>query len=152
MIDRFVELLVELSTELGVELYPDKKGACQLVIEDTLHVQLEPDARGESLLMATFICDIPPGKYRENILRDALKSNNPFPQVGTLAYSDRNNKLSLFSYLPFIELTGSKLAEHLNKFIDKANQWRSGVENGNTSHLVTPAAKPSSGGMFGLKP
>lgn len=96
MIDRFPELLQELATELDIDLYPDKRGACKLVTEDGLHVQMEVDVRQESLLIASFICEIPPGKFRENILRDALKSNGPFPKNGTLAYSERNNKLTLF--------------------------------------------------------
>jgi hypothetical protein len=151
MIDRFEELLRELSVEYGVTLHPDRKGACKLKINEALQVQIECDAHQENLLVATFICDIPPGKFRENILRDALKTNGPFPKNGTLAYSDRNNKLVLFSYLRMQNLTGKKLAEFLSAFVDKANQWRIGVESGHTAHLAAPAAKPP-GGMFGMKP
>jgi len=151
MIDRFEELLNELSIEYNLSLHPDKKGACKLKINDTIHIQLECDAGQENLLVATFICDIPPGKYRENILKDALKANNPFPVHGTLAYSDRNNKLVLFCYLRMAQLTGKKLAEFLVTFLDKANQWRIGVESGHTSHLAAPQIKGTSG-TFGMKP
>jgi hypothetical protein len=152
MIDRFPELLQELATELDIDLYPDKRGACKLVTEDGLHVQMEVDIRQESLLIASFICEIPPGKFRENILRDALKSNGPFPKNGTLAYSDRNNKLTLFSHLRIAHLTGRKIAEFLGVFIDKANQWRKAVDTGNTSHLITMTSPKPTSGMFGLKP
>jgi hypothetical protein len=151
MIDRFEELLNELGTELGITLHPDRKGACKLKINEALHVQIECDAHQENLLIATFICDIPPGKFRENILKDALKSNGPFPLNGTLAYSDRNNKLVLFSYFRLANLTGKQLAEFLNSFVDKANNWRIGVETGHTSHLISTSLKPTSG-MFGMKP
>lgn len=151
MIDRFEELLNELGVELGITLHPDRKGACKLKINETSHIQIECDAHQENLLVATFICDIPPGKFRENILKDALKSNGPFPVNGTLAYSDRNNKLVLFSYFRFGSLTGKKLAEFLAAFVDKANNWRIGVETGHTSHLISPSLKPPSG-MFGMKP
>src|SRR5277367_5219942 len=110
MIDRFEELLNELSTELATPLHTDRKGACKLKINETFHVQLECDAHQENLLVATFICDVPPGKYRENILRDALKANWPFPKNGTLAYSDRNNKLVLFSNFQLANMNGKKLA------------------------------------------
>jgi hypothetical protein len=150
MIDRFEALLNELSAELGTALHPDRKGACKLKINEIFHVQIECDAHQENLLVATFICDIPPGKYRENILKDALKANGPFPKNGTLAYSDRNNKLVLFSYLRLSNLTGKKLTEFLSAFLDKANNWRIGVETGHTAHLVAFPSKQASG-MFGMK-
>jgi hypothetical protein len=136
MTDPFEALLQELSAELGIALHPDRKGACKLKINETFHVQLECDAHQENLLVAAFICDVPPGKYRENILRDALKANWPFPKNGTLAYSDRNNKLVLFSYFRLANVNGKKLAEFLTVFLDKANNWGIGVETGHTAHLV----------------
>ena len=148
--DRFQELLNELSIQLGTSLHPDKRGACRLKMNE-LHIQLECDPKQENLLVATFICELPPGKLRENILRDALKTNGPFPKNGTLAYSDRHNKLTLFTYLHLASLTGQKLAEFLFEFLDKANHWRAGVETGQTSQLVTSFTKPASG-MFGLNP
>jgi len=151
MLDPFESLLSELGAELGTSLHPDRKGACKLKINDTFHVQLECDAHQENLLVATFICDVPPGKYRENILRDALKANWPFPKNGTLAYSDRNNKLVLFSHFRLIHLNGKKLADFLTIFLDKANNWRIGVETGHTAHLAATAIKPSTG-LFGMKP
>jgi hypothetical protein len=151
MIDRFEELLKELGIALSIALHPDRLGACKLRIGDECHVQLECDAHQENLLIATFICDVPPGKFRENILKDALKSNGPFPKNGTLAYSERNNKLVLFSYLRISNLHGSTLAEFLNALVDKANAWRMGVETGHTSQLVAQTLKSASG-IFGLKP
>ncbi len=138
MTDPFEALLQELGAELGITLHPDRKGACKLKINETFHVQLESDGHQENLLVAAFVCDVPPGKYRENILRDALKANWPFPQNGTLAYSDRNNKLVLFSYFRIANVNGKKLAEFLTVFLDKANNWRIGVETGHTAHLVPP--------------
>lgn len=150
--DRFEELLKELSVELNVSLHPDRRGACKLRINETLHVQLECDAPQENLLIATFICEIPPGKFRENILKDALKSNNgPFPVNGTLSYSERNNQLALFSLLRLSSLTGKFLADFLTAFVEKANHWRTGVETGNTASLVSRSSKSSSDNIFGLK-
>lgn len=149
MIDPFEELLSELGNEYGISLHLDKMNACTLKINDQFHVQLECDAHQENILAVTFICDIPPGKFRENILRDALKSNEPFPKNGTLAYSDRNNKLALFSHLRLANINGHKLAEFLNAFLEKADQWRIGVETGQTASLISQSTK-SSGNNFGI--
>lgn len=151
MVDPFEALISELGIELGVALHLDKKGACKLKINEMFDVQLETDAHQENLLIAAFIGDVPPGKYRENILRDTLKANWPFPKNGTLAYSDRNNKLVLFSYFRLANLNGKKLAEFLGIFIDKANNWRIGMETGHTAHLISVPAKTSDG-IFGMKP
>lgn len=151
MIDRFEELINELGIEYEITLHPDRLGCAKLQFGEDLYVQLECDAHQENLLMATFICELPPGKFRENILRDALKSNGPFPIDGTLAYSDRNNQLVLFSYIRLINLSGKKLAELLNNFLTKMENWRTGVETGHTSHLTTSESKPPSN-IFNIKP
>jgi hypothetical protein len=150
MIDRFTELLNELSIEFGITLHPDKRGACRLKIDNASPIQLECDQKQESLLIATFICEVPPGKLRENIFKDALKANGPFPTYGTLSYSDRNNQLALFAHLRLAHLTGKKLAEFLLPFLEKANSWKRGVETGATAQLSASPTKSSSG-MFGLK-
>lgn len=148
--DRFEELLKELNQEIGLTLHPDRRGACKLSINETLHVQLECDPTQEKLLVATFVGEIPPGKFRENILKDSLKANSPFPVFGTLAYSERNNQLVLFTYLPFSNLTGKSLVDFLVSFIEKADLWRIGMETGNTANLLTTQPKSLSN-PFGLK-
>jgi len=135
MIDRFEELLKELGDQYSIALHPDKLGACKLHIDNTLHVQLECDAHQENLLLATFICDIPPGKFRENILKDGLQANSNRAHGSVLAYSDKNNQLTLFQYLRLADLNGQKLADSLATFVERANLWRTGVETGQTHNL-----------------
>lgn len=147
--DRFEELLQELSVEFGLPFHPDRRGACKLKINDSFHVQLECDAPQENLLIAAFICEIPPGKFRENILKDALKSNGPFPTIGTLSYAERNNQLALYATLRLSNLNGKILADFLTAFVEKAGSWRLGVETGNTANLLPQQAKRS-GSIFGL--
>lgn len=150
MIDRFEELLKELGAEFGTSLHLDKRGACRLNVNENMTIQLECDGPHEKLLVATFICDLPPGKFRENILRDALKANGPFPENGTLGYSSKNNQLALFKYFKISETNAKTLADFLVLFAEKAGKWRQAVENGTTATLVSNASHPPSG-MFGLK-
>ena len=151
MIDQFHELLSSLGTQLKLPLQPDKKGACTLVIRNLFSVQIEYDPSRQRILIAAFLCDVPPGKLRENILRDALKSHFPYPEIGTFGYSERNNKLSLFLYTPLSGLTGEKCAQLLSSFIEKASKWKEAIELGQTTALVhgggVSELKP-----FGLKP
>ncbi len=151
MIDQFHELLQELGNKLGITLHPDKHGACKLNINQASYVQLEYEPSHHRILIATFICEIPPGKLRENILRDGLKANFPFPEHGTLCYCERNNQLTLFSYLPFSGITGDKLAVEFHYFVEKAQKWREAVESGQTHALVGSTPKTQDANPFGLK-
>ena len=128
--DRFHDILHQLGEIIHVPLYPDKHRACRLNINDLLHVQIDEDSNQERLLIAAFIGDVPPGKFRENLFRECLKANHVFPRFGTLGYSERNNKLTLFEYVALPQLNGEMLADILAKFIEKAESWRHGLQNG----------------------
>jgi hypothetical protein len=151
VIDQFQEVLVSLGQQLGLPLHPDKMGACRLNVRNLFSIQLEYEPARERILIASFLCDIPPGKLRENILRDALKANFPYPELGSFGYSERNNKLSLFFYLSLHGLTGVKLAALLSTFIEKATKWKQAVELGQTGTLVLTGSS-SEIKPFGLKP
>lgn len=148
MIDQFHELLQGLGQQLGVALHPDKRGACKLNIRNQFQIQIEYEPSYERILMASFICDIPPGKLRENILRDALKANYPFPQLGTLSYCERNNKLTLFLYLSLHGLNPDKLAVLLTHFIEKAKAWKEAAETGQSVSLPSSAQGAKSFGLL----
>ena len=74
-----------------------------------------------------------------------------FPETGTLAFSERNNQLTFFEFVPAVELTGEKLFVFLETFVENALPWKEAVETGKT---LPTAGKPNQGdnGLFGLKP
>lgn len=151
MIDRFEEILRELGIEYGLPLHPDHRGACKLLINETMQLQIEYRQEHQALLALTFICEIPPGKFRENVLRTALKANHFSPTKSLLGYSDKNNQLALFQQIPLTLLTGKKLAELLTLFINKADEWRQRVQTGDLATLFSPTYSQGKGkGMFGL--
>lgn len=151
MTDRFREVLNELSLLLNTPLDPDRHGACRLRVGETLHIQIECQEEKHRLLIATFLGEIPPGKFRANVLKDALKSNYVYPKIGILSYAERLHQLSLFDYISMYQLSGQRLLNHLNAFIEKAERWRLGIETGNTTALA-PAAQPPSSNPFNLRP
>lgn len=149
--DRFAQILFDLGKEIGVELYPDPNRICQINYQDELHLQIHYDESSQQLLFASFLCDVPPGKYREKLLRSALQSNNEYPRIGTLAYSERNNQLTLFEYIPAVNVQIDKLFQFLQAFIEKGISWKNAIERG----LPLPVSPPKSSqgpSMFGMKP
>ncbi|MFS8563412.1 MAG: CesT family type III secretion system chaperone [Rhabdochlamydiaceae bacterium] len=65
--DRFLLLLDDLGTLIGLPLHVNQKGLCQININNQLHIQLANESEKERILVATFVSDIPPGKFKENI-------------------------------------------------------------------------------------
>ncbi|NGX58996.1 MAG: hypothetical protein KR126chlam3_00140 [Chlamydiae bacterium] len=148
--DRFSQILYDLGKQIDSSLYPDPNRICQLNYQDELHIQIQYDEPKEQIFLASFICDVPPGKYREKLLRAGLVSNNEYPRVGTLSFSEKNNKLTLIEYVPAPNLSGEKLFKILQEFIEKAKTWKDAVENGRALPIKPP--KGDNEKIFGMKP
>jgi hypothetical protein len=128
--ERFDELLIELGKLLDIPLHADKHRACRLRVNDVLDVQIESSQSKDQLVIASFLAEIPPGKFRETVLKEALKANSVFPRLGTFAYFENTSQLVLFDFLPLHQLSGDALQTYLLQFIDKATLWKTGVETG----------------------
>ncbi len=140
--DPFHSLLESLGSLIGVPLHPDHGQKCRLNINHQTFVQLEDETHKNRILIAAFICDIPLGKFRELVLKEALKENNLYPRVATFSYCEKNNKLSLFMYAYYTELNGEKLADILATFLEKLFNWKTGIETG---HLPQRSPTEASG-------
>ncbi|HEY4254763.1 MAG TPA: CesT family type III secretion system chaperone [Chlamydiales bacterium] len=134
MIDRFEELLAELGVQLDLPLKSDRNHFCTLQIGPNLLIQLQTDAAFEKLLIISKVAEIPPGKFRENILKEALKANGKKdPRVGVFAYLTQINQLVLFQRYPFDLLNGERLAELLGPFIETAENWKKAIASGRSA-------------------
>lgn len=128
--DRFAILLADLGSLINVPLHPDAKRACRLNIDGKLHLQMQDEPEKDRILVATMIGDVPPGKFRENILRETLKENSLYPRFATLGYAERSNKLALFSHVYYPGLHGNSMADFLEAFIEKSLAWKTALETG----------------------
>ncbi len=130
----FEELLAELGNALGVSLNADSNNSCTLLVDEKLKVQLEMQKEKDRLLMGARVGVVDPGRFRENVLIEALKENNlPYPQVGIFGYSPKNNQLALYDTLDLDDLTGEKLANYLSLFIGKSLEWKNALESGHSA-------------------
>lgn len=136
MTDRFAELLHELGKHLHLPLHVDKHSACSIQTAENLLIQLELDISQENLFIFSKIVEIPPGKFRENVLSHALKANAlSDPRAGIFGYLDRSNQLILFQRYPLAILSGERLAGLIGSFLELGNAWRSATENGRLAPL-----------------
>jgi hypothetical protein len=148
--DPFELLIQQLGAVLNVPLHVDRNHACAIKVHNQLTVQLQIDDAQENLLIASFICEVPPGKFRENVFCEALKANHlPDPRTGILGFVSINNRLTLHQRYPFASLDGPKLAQYVAGFIDYADLWRIAIENGQSS--PAPIRASTSSNPFGMK-
>lgn len=138
MVDKFAELLKELSVHLGTELHIDHNGSCLVVFDDKIKVQLELDKDLENLIVFSSLCTIPPGKFRENVLTDALKENDKFPFIATFSYLEKENSLAMFNFLYFAELHIESLISYLTTFVELATLYQDTLLHGQTSPILKP--------------
>ena len=88
--DKWANLLEELGKVIKVPLKPDKLNCCLLKFKTGTQVQMEIDSRGENVVIAANLGELTQGKYRENVLKEALKANGlPPPQTGIFAYGKK---------------------------------------------------------------
>lgn len=150
MTDPFESLIDQLGFAINMKLHVDKSHACTLKIHQKLSIQMQMDMAMENLLIATFISELPPGKFRENVLAEALKANNlPDPRTGILGYLSINNQLTLHQRYRMDLLDGHKLQMFLAGFIDYADLWREAIEKGLSS--PAPISGSSTSNPFNLK-
>ncbi|MBI5273079.1 MAG: CesT family type III secretion system chaperone [Chlamydiia bacterium] len=150
MTDRFQQLLVELGAVFHLPLSADHFGACSLRFPSKLVVQLQLDASQENLVLFSLIGPVAPGRFRENMLREALKTNAaPDPRPGILAYIARLDQLVLFQSYPLLILNGDRLSVLFGNFLDMAELWSKALQNG---QAPPPSLGSSSPRPFGLRP
>jgi hypothetical protein len=147
MIDRFSELMQELGKIFGLSLHPDKYNALSIEIPP-LTIQLELDPTQENLFFFTKVIPLPPGKFRENVLAEALKFNNLLdPKPGVFGYIEMTNHLTLHQVYPVTILSGEKVAGLFGAFFELASSWQKAIESG---HAGPPQLEKSI--PFGIRP
>lgn len=151
--DLYGTLLEELGRAMQIpDLHPDRNNACQIRLKNGLQIQVEINPKNNMLLLGCDLGDIPQGRYRVDLFREALKANGmPYPQHGILSYSNKTDHLILYEFLSLQDLTGDKIADALTPFTEKALIWKNAMAN-NEVPVVTFAGSRPSMGMFGLRP
>ncbi|MCH9617396.1 MAG: hypothetical protein SP4CHLAM5_08480 [Chlamydiia bacterium] len=150
----FEVLIEELAEMLDAPLYPDINSVVVVLVEGKVKVQLEPDKRGDFFLIGAYIGELPPGKFREHILKDALKVNfNACKNLGILSYTAKHNTLMIHRKIHLEALTVDKLIEAIKHMTCRAKKWQEAMDSGHTSpedEIPKIGAQKDPGKMFGM--
>lgn len=146
-------LLEEIGKIMHVtNLQPDKNNSCLIEFPNKVKVQLEVDSSRNLFIMGCNLGVVPPGRYRENIFREALRANGmPFPRNGDFSYSKQMDSLVLTRELPMQDIHPDKIVHELRNFLQKAGQWQEALARGDIPSIIQGTyMSKGSGGMFGL--
>jgi len=147
-----LEALKSLLEDLGrmalfplAAMRPNQQGTCAVPLPDGSVVKMELDEREQNFLIVTVVGNVPTGRYRENLFREALKANGKsHPRYGTFAFSSKTEHFLLFESLGLKDLTSAQVAEYFPHFLEKAALWRQAVNFGNVP------VKSSAPSIFGM--
>lgn len=137
----FEEFLKKLGELLNLPLTLDEHLACVVNIDETLDVQLEYDETKDCILVASYISETPPGKYRENILEGALLENISNPMFGIFSYLSYSNQLVMHKFLSFSKHNALEFSGFLTEFIDKALLWQKAIRASNPPPISSIGSK-----------
>ncbi len=148
----FEDLIHDLGNQMGVPLKADSHQSCKLTFPaQQITLQIDLDVNADQIIVGTQLARIPAGSYRERIFRQALRVNgSSVSPRGILAYSEKNDTLVLFQFLPLAFLDGKKLFSFLQLYLEHARAWKEALDHGDIPQIQEDAETGGSG-MFGLR-
>lgn len=148
--DLFADLLQELGKIFSVRLKPDRNNACLLQINKTIQIQIQTDPSEENLILGAKLCTVLPGKFREDVLRNALQHNAYPDAVGYLGFIQETNTLVLFTFIYFRGQSPEKIAKVIEEFLQVALSWKDAIASNAPGPVIIPVT--NSPPKFGIKP
>jgi hypothetical protein len=147
----FERTLKELEFFFNCSLQSDENQSCLINMGIGVSLQLELDSN-DDLIMASVLGTLPMGRYRDNLIRQALKSNNAsLPSQGIFSFSAKTNHLILFLLIDPSRLNADSVFKILPPFIEKVKLWKEAIEAGDTPMIASKQGTSSSqSGLFGL--
>lgn len=148
---QFGAILKELEPFFKCPLEPDQNNSCLVKMGIGISLQLEIDRTG-FLLVGCRLGVLPMSRYRDNLIQQALKSNNfSIPSQGIFGFSQKSNQLIFFMRVDPAICPPSQIVSLLQPFVTKAKKWADAIAAGQTPDVETeaPTSKGASG-IFGL--
>lgn len=130
--DVFQQIIFDLGTYFNIPLRVDEKKTCKMLFNEKIAIQLQMDLADKELMVVSFVCPLPPGRFRSDVLFEALKANFDIAKPGHFAYTEKGNSLVLFEFLDDTHFSIDKLAPFLEKLYDRALEWKEAIEGGKT--------------------
>jgi Tir chaperone protein (CesT) family len=147
---QFGAILKEFESFFNCPLEPDANDSCLITMGIGITLQIELDRSG-LILMGCRLGTVHMGRYRDNLIREALKSNEAtFPSTGVLGFSQKSNQLILFMKIDPVTFTIHQILKLLPPFVAKAKLWTDAIAKGEVPSIVPISSSKEPSGLFGL--
>ncbi len=124
MASTFEGVVQQLNNTFNLNLNAENLEAVNLSFKDQ-QIQFELDENQENVLAICFLGEVKEGRYREDVLVQALRSNGfPQPNLGTFAYSSKMDTLILFHTMPVESVTQESLMNAASILYEKMVLWK----------------------------
>lgn len=126
----FDYLIAELAKELEIPLTIDPHQSCRIEFDSGLTLQIDLASTADRIVLGSDLGLVPPGVYRTQILEKALIVNGTsvVPR-GILGFSQRNDHLFLFLFVPIENLSARQMCNWVDLFIEHAQIWVDCLKN-----------------------
>lgn len=150
----FPALLKELGERLDIpNLEPSQYNNAALKLKGGVNVLLQAHKTDPYLIASFEISDLQAGRYRENVLREALKFNSlNQSHQGIFGYNKINQKFYLFDMIAFEDTTPEQVHTILLNLSVKVKQWKEAFERGEIPVIEVSSHPQTGGGIFGIHP
>lgn len=147
---QFGSILKEFESFFNCSLNPDENNSCMVRMGIGINIQMELDRHG-LLLIGCQLGVVHMGRYRDDLIRAALKSNDAtLPSTGILAFSQKSSQLILFTKFDPNALLINQITHLLPLFVTKAKQWTEAIAKGEVPPSVSTTSSKTPSGLFGL--
>jgi hypothetical protein len=146
---QYAMILKDLETIFKCPLTIDSNNSCLINLNKLgIKVQVEENRYGD-LMIAVRLGVIPGSRYRDNLFKEALKSNRTNPSTGVFGFSKLNSDLVVFLIVNKRAALIDNFNTILPPFLEKAKKWAEAIEQG-TIPLREEVSKPTDLGIFGM--
>lgn len=151
VMDVFTDLLQGLGKIFSVHLQPDRNNACLIQINKTIQIQIQLDTTEENLILGSKVCTVLPGKFREDVLRNALEHNALPDSLGYLGFIQETNTLVLFTFVYFRGQSPEIIAKVIEEFLQVIISWKEAIASNTPGPIIRPVMT-STPPIFDIKP
>lgn len=147
----FDNILKDFEPFFNCTLQSDANHSCKIEMGFGISIQIEINQENQ-VIIGSIVGELPPGVYRDRLIRQALKSNNSSPlSSGTFGYSKKSNHLISFLLIHSDKITPDYIFEILPPFIEKAKLWKEAIEENQLPAVEDPSKENTKGhGLFGF--
>ncbi|NNM44210.1 MAG: hypothetical protein HKM07_07700 [Chlamydiae bacterium] len=136
----FEKLLQEIGSIINIPMHAEEGRICLLEINHNLRIQIEDDLVKQKIVVVCFIAEIAAGKFRENILKEALKANFFSSRIGNFAYLEKNNSLSFYTYVENT-ISAEEISLVLERCITVGNNWYEAIRNSQIPNITQESSQ-----------